>query len=154
MCSHIHTYIAIKFSYMHVTVYSSAKHLMVVKESVPQRHSGESIQVKQPTAPVDVPAQSSRMSRNFSKSSTHKPIPVSSDHSTPIESPPQKIKNKNLFIPKTLSKASSHSDHSEKMKLAAAGSACVFVCVCVCVHVHVRVCNNYINDMTVNYNCI
>ena len=60
-----------------------------------------------------------RVSRNTSKSSTHKPVQVSSDPSTPLESP--RIKRKNLLIHKPISKASSRSDRSEKMKLVPPG---------------------------------
>ena len=88
------------------------------EESASQTHSGEATQVNQAAA-SDVTTPSVRVSRNTSKSSTHKPIQVSSDPSTPLESP--LIKRKNLIAPKPISKASSRSDRSEKMKLVPAG---------------------------------
>ena len=108
---------------MFAYIRSSAKHPIVKEESAHQKHSGEAGQVKQITASVRVTSPKLRISRNASKSrsSPHKPVTVSSDSSTPLESPVIPIRNKNLVIHKPLSKASSRSDRSEKFKLAPAG---------------------------------
>ena len=89
------------------------------EESASQTPSGEAIQVNQATA-LDVTTPGVRLSRNSSKSSAHKPIQVSNDSSTPLESP--HIKRKNLITHKPISKASARSpDRSEKMKLVPTG---------------------------------
>ena len=88
------------------------------EESASQTHSGKAAQVNQAIA-SDVTTPSVRVS----KSSTHRPIQVSSDPSTPLESP--RNKRKNVMIPKPISRASSRSDRSEKMKLVPAGKLCI-----------------------------
>ena len=113
---------------MHSTC-SSSVHIKVKEESAPQVHSGKATQVKQ------VATSSLRASRSASKSSVHKPIPVSSDQNTPVGSP--SIKHKHLSLQfKHLSKASNRSDHSEALKLAPSGKVPIYnyirtyVCTC------------------------
>ena len=107
--------------YVDACIYSSsAKHPIVNEESASGTHSGGATQVNQTAALVDVTTTPSfRGSKNTSKSSTKKPIKVSSDPSTPLESP--RGIRKHIIAYKPLSKASNRSDRSEKMKMATAG---------------------------------
>ena len=101
-------------------MYSSTKHPIVREESASGTHSGEATQVNQTTAMTDVTTTTSfRGSRNTSKSSNKQPIQVSSDPSTPLESP--HLKHKTLIVHKPLSKASNRGDRSEKIKVATTG---------------------------------
>jgi len=113
---------------MHVCVciHSSAQHPIVKEESAQKRHSSEAVQMNDDQAKAsDVTIPSLKVSRSASKSSTHKGIRVSSDPSTSMESPVLQKETKNLIVITPLSKASSHSDHSEKFKLASAGKIIV-----------------------------
>ena len=100
-------------------MYSSAKHPIVNEESAPGKHSAEATQVNQTTAVVVTTTPSFRGSRNTSKSSNERPIQVSSDPSTPMESP--RLKPKTVIVHKPLSKASNRSNRSEKIKMATTG---------------------------------
>lgn len=101
-------------------MYRSTKHPIVVEESASETHSAEATQVNQTTALVDVTTTPSfRGSRNTSKSSNERPIQVSSDPSTPMESP--RLKPKTVIVHKPLSKASNRSNRSEKIKMATTG---------------------------------
>jgi len=116
---------------MHVCVCirRSTQHPIVKEESTQKRHSSEAVQVNHDQAKAsDVTTPSLRVSRNASKSNTHKGIQVSSDPSTPMESPVLQKESKNLMAATPLSKESNHSDHSEKLKLALTGKITVVAC--------------------------
>ena len=101
-------------------MYSSAKHPIFIEESASETHSAEATQMNQTTAMVDVTTSPRfRGSRNTSKSSNEQPIQVCSDPSTPMESP--HLKPKTVIVHKPLSKASSRSNQSEKVKMTTTG---------------------------------
>ena len=115
--------------YMHSYIIvhnSSTEHFIVKEENVSQPHNGKATQVDRVTVSKDVTTPSLKASKNASKSSAHKPVQVSSYSNTPMESQPWKPINV-LLPPKSKSKASSHNDQLEKMKLASPGKIVTYV---------------------------
>ena len=100
---------------------SSANHpISVSEEGASETHSGGALQVNKTAASVGVTTTPSfRGSKNTSKSSSKNPIQVSGDSCTSLKS--SRGKRKHVIAHKSLSKASNHSDRSEKMKLATTG---------------------------------